>query len=221
MIQLYHQTSENCFAFDSNTGTITDYYDYEQNNSSNPACPRDVVIPKMINNVKVTTIGERAFNATGFSTSNKLTSVVIPNTVTTILTYAFSNNYLTSVTIPNSITSIGTYAFSSNRIESLVIPTSITVIERNAFASNKLTSLTLHDGITSIGDYAFAYNRMADITIPKTVVTISSGAFMQDTGNKWNTVTIKYNNTNPANRFDSQKSIIGWGSANMNYVYEE
>ncbi|MEE1000816.1 MAG: leucine-rich repeat protein, partial [Bacteroidales bacterium] len=42
-----------------------------------------------------------------------LTSVTIPNSVTSIGNYTFSGCYdLTSVTIPNSVTSIGGSAFS-------------------------------------------------------------------------------------------------------------
>lgn len=81
-------TNENCFLFDETIGTILDYYDYEDNNSSNPACPRDVIIPSSLEGVAVTTIGSPAFR----------------------------EKLLTSVTIPNSVTSIGTWAFYSNRI---------------------------------------------------------------------------------------------------------
>jgi len=42
-----------------------------------------------------------------------LTSVVIPNTVTSIWNYAFHSNALTSITIPSSVTSIWMYAFST------------------------------------------------------------------------------------------------------------
>ncbi len=39
-------TAEACFATTgTETKTITDYYNYESNNSANPVCPRDVVIP--------------------------------------------------------------------------------------------------------------------------------------------------------------------------------
>ena len=43
-----------------------------------------------------------------------ITSVVIPNTVTSIGTNAFEGNKLTNVTIPSSVTSIGKYAFKNN-----------------------------------------------------------------------------------------------------------
>ena len=55
----------------------------------------------------VKTIGDNAFYL------NSLTSVTIPNSVTSIGDLAFSNNSLTSVTIPNSVTSIGDLAFSA------------------------------------------------------------------------------------------------------------
>ena len=72
-------TKDVCFAFDAtDTGTINDYYDNEDDNTSNPACPRDVVIPQ-----GVTSIGESAF------LSNSLTSVIIPESVTSIGESAF------------------------------------------------------------------------------------------------------------------------------------
>ncbi len=74
---------DSCFNFDSVTGTINDYYDNEANNSSNPACPKDVDIASAIGGSPVTSIGNGAFD----------------------------NNQLTAITIPNSVTSIGNSAF--------------------------------------------------------------------------------------------------------------
>ena len=100
------ETSELCFAFKD--GEITDYYDYEEKNSKNPACPKEVIIPEKISGVEVTSIGDSAFSR------NELTSVTIPNSVTSIGWGAFSRNQLTSVTIPSSVTSIGNSAFYKN-----------------------------------------------------------------------------------------------------------
>ena len=88
-----------CFAYSGTTTlTITDYYDYQGNSSSNSACPRDVVIPKGIEGKVVTTIGLRAFQ------SNSLTSVTIPSSVTSIGSNAFqSNPSSTSTTITCAI----------------------------------------------------------------------------------------------------------------------
>src|SRR5271155_615387 len=68
--------------------------------------PWVVTIPTNINGLTVTTIGDGAFEETA------LTSVTIPNTVTSIGDYAFYLcTNLTSVTIPNSVTNIGERAF--------------------------------------------------------------------------------------------------------------
>ena len=66
---------------------------------------------------------------------------------------------ITSVTIPNSVTSIGKSAFSSNQLTSVTIPNSVTSIGDSAFSSNQLTSVTIPDSVTSIGDGAFYKNK--------------------------------------------------------------
>ena len=89
-----------------------------------------------------------------------LTSVTIPNSVTSIGSSAFSGcSGLTSITIPNSVTSIGSYAFSgSSGLKSITIPNSVTSIGEWAFSHcGSLTSITIPNSVTSIGDGAF-YN---------------------------------------------------------------
>ena len=62
----------------------------------------------------------------------QLTSLVIPDSVTTIGSEAFWDNQLTSVDIPDSVTSIGDYALK-NQLTSVVIPNSVTSIGEGAF----------------------------------------------------------------------------------------
>ena len=64
-----------------------------------------------------------------------LTSVTIPNTVTSIESYAFDGcSSLTSVIIPSSVTSIGSSAFAGcSNLTNVTIPNSITNIENSAF----------------------------------------------------------------------------------------
>ena len=103
--------------------------------------------------------------ASGPFSSKNLTSVVIPDSVTTIGNNAFRDNNLTSVVIPNSVTTIGNYAFGGNNLTSVVIPDSVTTIGNGAFYSNNLTSVVIPDSVTTIGNYAFAWNNLSSVYI--------------------------------------------------------
>ena len=103
----------------------------------------------------VTTIGFGAFES-----CNSLTSVVIGDSVTTIGDFAFYYcTSLTSVDIPDSVTIIGDYAFySCDSLTSVVIGDSVTTIGYMAFAyCDSLTSVVIGDSVTTIGEYAFAW----------------------------------------------------------------
>ena len=93
-----------------------------------------------------------------FSSCSSLTSITIPNSVTSIGGEAFSGcSSLTSVTIPNSVTSIGGSAFSG---------------------CSSFTSVTIGNSVTSIGDYAFGEcSSLTSITIPNSVTSIGANAF--------------------------------------------
>ena len=162
--------SEECFVFDENTQTITDYLCIDGNTESLPSIT-DVGIPSSINGISVTTIGDYAFS------DNSLTSVVIPDGVTTIGDWTFDSNNITKVVIPDSVTTIGDGAFAYNNLTSVVIPDSVTTIGTDAFSDNSLTSVTIGNSVATIGDSAFSYNNLASIVIPNSVTTIGYYAF--------------------------------------------
>ncbi len=87
---------------------------------------------------------------------------------------------LTSVTIPDSVTSIGNFAFSyCSGLTSIEIPDGVTSIGSYAFAyCDSLTNVTIGNGVTSIGSSAF-YNcsGLTSITIPDSVKNIAGSAF--------------------------------------------
>jgi Flp pilus assembly protein protease CpaA len=135
-------------------------------------CPTTLVIPATLGGNAVTTIGISAFY------DNDLTSVTIPNSVTTIGGYAFSNNHaITSVTIGNSVTSIGASAFYDNDLTSVTIPNSVTSIGEGAFMGNALTTVTIPNSVTAIGSLAFASNALTSVTISDSVTSIGEEAF--------------------------------------------
>ncbi|MDE5886543.1 MAG: leucine-rich repeat domain-containing protein, partial [Muribaculaceae bacterium] len=89
---------------------------------------------------------------------SSLTSVTIPDSVTSIRNSAFYGcSSLTSVTIGNSVTSIGEYTFSGcSSLTSVTIGNSVTSIGWAAFEDcSSLTSVTIPDSVTSIGSYTF------------------------------------------------------------------
>ena len=119
----------------------------------------------------VTYIGSDAFSF------NQLTSVVIPESVTSISSGAFGYNKLTSVVIPKSMISIGNEAFSFNQLASITIPENLTSIGSSAFSSNRLTSLVIPDSVTYIGSNAFTNNRLISVVISESITSIGIGTF--------------------------------------------
>ena len=110
-----------------------------------------------------------------------LTSVTIPNGVTTIGFGAFEYcSNLTSIDVPNSVTSIGGSAFSGcKNLTSVTIPDGVTSIGDFAFRNcSSLTNITIPNNVTSIGYSAFTLcSNLASVTIPNSVTSIYSGAF--------------------------------------------
>ena len=88
-----------------------------------------VTIPSIVNGYTVTRVGKWAF-----SWRSGLTSVTIPETVTSIGEQAFNFTGLTSLPLPNSVTSLESAIIQGcNAISSIIIPASLTSIAEGAF----------------------------------------------------------------------------------------
>lgn len=132
------------------------------------------MIPESINGKPVTIIGESAF----YYCSN-LTSVSIPDSVTTIGDSAFLYCGLTSVTIPGSVLDIGSRAFQScARLAIVTIPGSVTNMGEYMFQDcTNLTSVVVSDSVTSIGSHAFLNCTKLSKAVIGSVASIESHVF--------------------------------------------
>ena len=139
----------------------------------------DVIIPSTVidNGVEytVTRIGDNAFS----KNNSNIETIIIPNTVTSIGSGAFSNLYLTSLTIPNSVTEIGEGAFGS--IKNIVYKGNATGSPWEALTVNGYI-----DGNCIFADaektHLTAYINPSDtiettIYIPEAVISIGANAF--------------------------------------------
>lgn len=144
---IYYKTTENGKA-------VVTFYDYDNSGNYNIEQKYSgiISIPNSIRGYTVIGIGNHAF-----SNCSGLTSVTIPESVTSISESAFYGcRGLTSVTIPNSVTSIGNSAFFGCwGINYITIPESVTSIGEKAFYKTDLKSVTIGSGVLSIGDDAF------------------------------------------------------------------
>lgn len=149
----------------------------------------------------MTTIGYYAFER-----CKALTSIVIPNSVTTIQGNAFSCCYnLESATLPNNIKKIPNRCFGTcSSLASIVIPNSVNEIEKYAFdGCRNLTSLTIGNHVKVIGNAAFSSCEIKNVyCYSKEVPQITNNTFyiMTQIGNLYV----------PANSLENYKTDDLW-----------
>ena len=180
-------------------------FEYEINDSSvaitkYTGSAETVTIPSKIAGYRVAYIDQYAFYA-----CTNLSSIVIPNSVTTIGWGAFSScTSLSSVIIMSGVTSIGADAFyGCSSLSNITIPDSVTEIYDGAFSKTKWfdnqsdgvvyagkvaytykgdmpknTKILLRQDTKSISRYAFSdCTNLTDIVIPNSVNRIDVGTF--------------------------------------------
>ena len=110
-----------------------------------------------------------------------IVSITIPNTITSIDSYAFRYAYsLVSITFPSGVTDTGVQAFNScYGLKSVSLPSTITTVETQSFGSAySLEKVSLPSGLNNIKSNAFSYcYALHGIKIPNTVTSIGSNAF--------------------------------------------
>ena len=139
-------------------------------------------------------IGDEAFHYCG-----NLTNITLPDSVTYIGKEAFAHCRLTSINLPNSVTTIGESAFEyGGTFTDITIPESVTSIGRSAFNGCNFTSLTwnakncssngnmqsrniervtIGDEVVVLPDYFVNSSKITTVNIPQSVTTIGGWAF--------------------------------------------
>jgi hypothetical protein len=171
------------FTFTTNNGaiTITGY------TGSGGA----VTIPDTTNGYSVTSIGDNVFGVGAFENCTSVSSVIIPNSVTSIGDDAFYGCSLTSVTRGTNVTTIGEDAFAGCGLTSVAIPDSVTSIGDTALSwCSNLTAITLgafNPVYSSVSGVLFNQNQTTLIqypggkagsyAVPDSVTSIGGAAF--------------------------------------------
>ena len=118
----------------------------------------DIVIPSYVEGAdgvsyKITEIGEECFKD-----CIDITSIVIPNTVKYIDSYAFYNcTSLESIQFPNGISAFGQYAFyNCESLQEVILPSELCAAGPYVFANCKsLKEITIHSNFKSINQNSF------------------------------------------------------------------
>ena len=148
----------------------------------------ELAIPDDLDGHSVTAVGDRAFEG-----CSGLTSVTIPDSVTSIGDGAFRRSGLTSVTIPDSVTDLGVNPFARcDSLAKIIVSQdhpSLATIDGVLFSKpdKRLVTwpcaftrsdYTIPQGIKIIGDSAFeSCSGLTSITIPDSVTSIDDDAF--------------------------------------------
>jgi hypothetical protein len=142
-----------------NFAVITDY---------DASCGASVVIPKMINNIDVSYIGNGAF------WGKQLTSIILPDGLKYIGAGSFGDNSLTDVSIPDSVLSVGTNAFEDNLLTNIKFSENQRNISEG-YANQYLTRVVIPDSVTQIDSNTFTNNQITEVIIGKGLNGFSSG----------------------------------------------
>lgn len=132
-----------------------------------------VSVPEKIDGKQVLRLGNSVFENCKW-----LTTVTLPNGLTSIGNKTFRSTTLTHIVFPNSIEEIGEEAFAYSAITEMVFPPSIKVLPKSVCANCKKLKTVIIMGAVEIGEYAFSFcDAITRLVLPETVVNIKNAAF--------------------------------------------
>ncbi len=130
-------------------------------------------------NIQLASISDEAFTACG-----NLKSITIPEVITDIGNYTFSNSGLREVIFGKNseLQSIGNYAFCSTPLASIKLPKSLIVIGGSSFSDCLSLSNVIFEensNLRAIGSYAFANSySLTEISLPNSLAQLGDFAFL-------------------------------------------
>ena len=135
-----------------------------------------IKIPEGITTIKPYVFGR---SWTNDETKTAITSIQLPDTVTSVGKNAFAYNYLQSINIPNSVITIGEQAFAGNNFSTIEISENVSVIESGAFKDcKKLQKIKIPDTAKNIGTMLFGNCiKLTDAELPQGIERITEGLF--------------------------------------------
>lgn len=176
-IKAFAWTTDDGYEYEVLEGDTVEIIGYSGNDT-------EIVIPDNIDGKKVTSIGEGAFE-----NCSSLTSIRIPDSITSIGNYAFYFTSLTDITIPDSVTSIGFWAFAGcKNLTNIKIPKNVASIGECVFTwCDSLTGIIVdsqnpqYESRNSNAIIEKSSNTLivgcAGTTIPDSVTSIGNSAF--------------------------------------------
>ena len=133
--------------------------------------PANLVIPSTVDAYQIVSIGRSAFY-----NKTVITSVTIPEGVTTIENYAFEwCSNMSSITLPNSLTDVKSGAFSQTRIGDIYVKKIQTWFK--ICSGNPFQRMDFYDGSNVIKKLYVNGELMTEIEIPNEITTIPDYAF--------------------------------------------
>lgn len=158
--------------------------------------PSNLILPETIgfegNHFTVTAIGEYAFymcsgltsvtvpnsvttiEVRAFDSCSALTTAVIPASVTVIDFLAFQGCGFTEVTLPKTLQQVGYMAFAYCPVEKLTVNTGADI--NGVFTYSSLKEVVFGDDATTIPSFKYA-DQLTDVTFPSALEALPSDAF--------------------------------------------
>ncbi len=123
----------------------------------------------------VTKIPEKFFKDVNF-----MYNLTLPDSLTEIGKFAFTNTTLTSIKIPSKVLEISDSAFfNCTNLKSVILPNELKAIKNGAFQNCQLDSICLSDSVKEIGKYAFYGNKFNSFRFPKAINKIEPFTFSE------------------------------------------